>query len=219
MSKPPFKGILRIPIDPRKAKPGPLRAVVGLQANTLETTNYIREEIKKRLSALDRMFSLPSRAPDIWEPRAKAILSREFEIEPNASDWWQALTFALAHRYIPGFSRRKPNKARPGAPTGWTDLRFAQLLADVEFLKHRYKLSDRRICAIISSKKEYRARWRSYHRKPESLRKALVHARKRFKQKSFLRYFWAEVSAPGQPFKPIDLLIKKHAIKRWSDTT
>lgn len=213
MAKRSFTGVLRTPINLHNAPAGPLEEVAGLPASKRERVAFHQAEIQKRLAAFDRHFGLPSDVNDIWERRAKALLNLKYNIAVDRPHRWRRYFFILAEELVPGFSV-SPTNVGPGAPKEWTDLRLAELLADVEFLKRKQKLSERQICTLIGAEKGYGERWGLFRGKPHALRKALTLARKRFEQPSFLKYFWAEVRAPGQTADPIDLLIKKHALKR-----
>jgi hypothetical protein len=213
MAKRSFTGLLRTPINLSDARASPLEEAAGLPASERERVAFHQAEIRKRLVAFDRHFGLPSGVNNIWERRAKALLNLKYNIAADCRDRWRRYFFVLAKELVPGFSTSL-TRVGPGAPKEWTDLRLAELLADVTFLKRKQKLSERQICTLIGARKGYGERWGSFRGKPQALRKALTLARKRFKQPSFLKYFWAEVYAPGQVTDPIDLLIKKHALKR-----
>ena len=87
----PFAGLLCKPIDLADAKPRGLRVSLAEPPNESDVKTHIMEEIEARYIALDTFFSLDSNSLNIWEERAKALLTYRFEIPAYALQSWEHL--------------------------------------------------------------------------------------------------------------------------------
>jgi hypothetical protein len=137
----PFAGLLVKDIDLAKAPARGFRAALALPPDDGDQRAYAQAELRARWKALDEFFGLNSKAPDIWERRARALLVRRFRAKQ-----WEGLARQLVLGYVPGFSFGTRGKNVRGAPRIWSDERLAQLFADVEFLKRTQQMSVREIC-------------------------------------------------------------------------
>jgi hypothetical protein len=170
-----FTGCLRKTIDLAEAPARDLRRCFSLPPDESDLRRYAISEAKLRFAALDQFFELDSNAHNIWEQRAKALLARKYKIDPSGPDWSAKLTYRLAIEHVPGFSLKRINKKRHGAPREWTNEQFADLFADVESLKRTTKLSVKQICEKLPSAKSYVKRWGCY--RPPGLRKQYLKAK------------------------------------------
>ncbi len=150
-----FTGLLLKPTDRHGAPARGLRRSLALPPDEGDFHTYLQEELRQRWSAVDKFFELDSTAADNWERRAKALVAHQFEVPSDHPQWWMALASRLAALYVPGFSVRLGHKRARGAPREWNDERRAQLFADVEYLKRKYRLSVRQICEKLPRKLEH----------------------------------------------------------------
>lgn len=207
-----FTGILRKPIDLSEAPARNLRAALALPPDERDLRSYANSEIMARWEALDGVFQLDSKAPDIWEQRSKALIERTFNIDPSDPHWWMTLAFRIAKGRIPGFSLRKPDKKKHGAPCQWTDERLAQLRADVEFLKKTTKLSVQKICEKLPRAKGYARRYGDC--KCGALRKQYSRAMAASRGLQFqLVLSGPAAMIPSSGIDPLEAAIENHALK------
>ena len=198
----PFTGLLCKPIDLADAKPRGLRVSLAEPPNESDVKTHIMEEIEARYIALDTFFSLDSNSLNIWEERAKALLTYRFEIPAYALQSWEHLARYLTHRYAPGFSLKRPSKNRFGAPLEWDYDKLAKLFADVEFLRRNTSMGLREIFEKLPTQtREYTKRWGRHRGKPGGLRKAYAKAKKLLDQdfKFQLHLCGGEVASRERP--------------------
>jgi hypothetical protein len=211
-TKNPFAGVLRKPIDLGEAPARGLRAAFALPPDESDQLAYAQTQLGARWKALDEFFGLKSNAPNIWEQRASMLIERKFAINSDASQWWGRLAIRIADGYVPGISFKQANKKKHGAPLEWTDVRLAELFADVEYMKKTTQLSDRGICELLSRKRQYRERWGKF--KAATLRRAYLDAKKRSKGVLFkLVLCGPAATIPSNRIDPIEAAIERHAIK------
>jgi hypothetical protein len=210
----PFAGSLRKPIDLTEAPAGGLRAAFALPPDESDLLSYAASEIAVRLKSMDEFFGLNSKARDIWEQRAKALVARTYSVDPCDPNWWASLTFCLAKGHLPGLSLKGDNrKKKHGAPRQWTEELLAQLFADVEFLKKTTKLSVNEICKRLPRATNYVKRW-GYFR-PAGLRKQYLEA-KRSSRGLLFQFVLCGAAATilANRLDPVDAAIELHALKR-----
>jgi len=209
--KRPFTGSLRKPIDPRDARARGLRATLGAAPDDSDQLAYAQSELAARWVALDEFFGLNSKASNIWEQRAKALIERRYGLRSDGSQWWGRLAIHMAIGCVPGISFRRPGKKKHGAPLEWSDERLAQLFADVEHMKRKSRMSVRQICQRLSQKREYAERWGKYN--APGLRKAYLDAKKRSKGLLFqLVLCGPAATIPDKCIDPIEAAIQLHAL-------
>jgi len=210
--KRPFAGILRKPIDLAEAPARGLRATLAVPPDESDLEAYARSELDRRWIALDEFFGLNSKAPNIWEQRAKALIERRYGLSPDAPQWWGRLVIHLAKGCVPGISFRQAAKKKHGAPSKWNDERLAQLFADVEYMKAKHRMTVRGICELLPKKKEYALRWGKFN--AAGLRKAYLEAKKRSDQLLFkLVLCGAAATIPASRTDTIASAIELHALK------
>src|SRR5262249_14323631 len=198
----PFTGLLCKPIDLADAKPLGPRVSLAEPPNESDVKTHIMEEIEARYIALDTFFSLDSNSLNIWEERAKALLTYRSEIPAYALQSWEHLARYLTHRYAPGFSLKRPSKNRFGAPLEWDYDKLAKLFADVEFLRRNTSMGLREIFEKLPTQtREYTKRWGRHRGKPGGLRKAYAKAKKLLDQdfKFQLHLCGGEVASRERP--------------------
>jgi hypothetical protein len=155
-----FRGVLRQPIDPSKAKvTAPLRRALAQPPDQRDTNKSISSQRRVRWTAVDKHFGL--------RPKSKR------KLKPVTV--WRLRANALANRYLRGFAIKDRDDVPFGAPIKWSDTELWSLLADVEDEKARNNLSVRASCARL----HYRKRWA--HHSKGTLRNAYDLARKRYK--------------------------------------
>ena len=176
LRKSPYTGILLKAIHLDEAKPRGLRATFAAPADEGDKRTHLEGELRARLAALDKFFGLPAKSQDIWQERAKALLSRQFDIDFNDPHWWQTLSANLLREHVPGFSIKSHGAKKHGAPQEWDFWQMAQLFSDIEYLKRKKNLSVRKVCNELPKTKGYIRRWGRY--KSDQLRKAYSDANK-----------------------------------------
>ena len=211
--KRPYTGILLKAIYLDDAKARELRAALGASADESDKLAHIEEALRARYAALDKFFGLKPSSPDIWERRAKELITREFNIAIDDPQWWRALTSHLAGAYIPGFSLVRPGQKKHGAPQEWDFWQMAQLFADIEYLKRKEHWSVRKVCNELPKTKGYRQRWGRY--KPDRLRNAFLQANSLRKRNAefLLILSGGEWLIPARGIDPIEAAIQRHALK------
>jgi hypothetical protein len=95
--KHPFTGLLRKPIDLGEAPARSLRAALALPPDENDRLAYAKTQLRARWKSLDEFFELNSRAADIWERRAKAVIERRFGISSSGRRWWKNLAELTCH--------------------------------------------------------------------------------------------------------------------------
>lgn len=209
----PFTGSLRKPIDLTEAPAHGLHAAFALPPDESDLRRYAASETAVRLKSMDEFFGLNSKARDIWEQRAKALVGRIYSVDSCDPNWWARLTFCLAKGHVPGLSFRRGHRKKHGGPRQWTDELLAQLFADVEFLKKTTKLSVNEICKRLPRATNYVKRW-GYFR-PAGLRKQYLEA-KRLSRGLLFQFVLCGAAAtiPANRLDPVDAAIELHALKR-----
>jgi hypothetical protein len=213
LRKSPYTGILLKAIRLDEAKPRGLRTTFAAPADESDKRTHLEGELRARLAALDKFFGLPAKSQDIWQERAKALLSRQFDIDANDPHWWQTLGAHLLREQVPGFSIKSHGDKKHGAPQEWDFTQLAQLFADIEFLKRKERLSIRKICDELPKRTGYKRRWGRY--KAGRLRLAYWDANKlRTKNVEFLFILsGGEWLIPAKGIDPIDAAIQRHALR------
>jgi hypothetical protein len=211
--KRPLTSLLIKPIHLEDAKPRGLRASFAQAPDESDIKAYLVSEIKARFAALDTFFRLKSDSPDIWERRAKALVAYQFDLQPDCPDqeWWVAFTWYLVSRHLPGFALKSPGEKKRGAPLEWTFKRFAELFADVEFLRRKTRLSVTSICRVLSKQKGYERRWGNFG--AQALRKAYVEAKKLRRQNFLFELELCGPSIAANGIDPIQAAIDAHSLK------
>jgi hypothetical protein len=204
----PFTDLLVKEIDLTKAPARGFRAALALPPDDGDQRAYAQAELRARWKALDEFFGLSSKALDIWEQRARALLVRRFSAKQ-----WEGLARQLVLGYVPGFSFGTKGKKVRGAPRVWTDQRLAQLFADVEFLKRTQQVSVRVICQKLPRAPGYARRWGDC--KPAGLRVAYSKAAKLSRGLLFQFVLCGvEATIPASGIDHIEAAIRLHALKR-----
>jgi hypothetical protein len=213
LRKPPYTGILLKAIHLDDVKPRGLRAAFAAPADESDERKHVEDEFRERLAALDKFFGLSAKSRDIWQERAKALLSRQFDVDPNDPQWWQALSARLLRENVPGFSIKSHGDKKHGAPQEWDFWQMAQLFADVENLKRNKHWSVRKICDELPKTKGYKQRWGRY--KSDRLRSAYSQANKLRKEnvEFLLILSGGESLIPARGIDPIDAAIQRHALR------
>jgi hypothetical protein len=211
--KSPYTGVFLKAIHLDEAKPRGLRAAFAAPADEDDKRTHLENELRLRLEAFDKFFGLSAKSQDIWQERAKALLSRHFEMDSNDPQWWRALAARLLREYVPGFSIKSPGARKHGAPQEWDFWQMAQLFADIEYLKRKAHWSVRKVCNELPKTKGYKQRWRRY--KPDRLRKAYLQAKKLQKDQFEFQLILSggEWLIPASGIDPIDAAIERHALK------
>jgi hypothetical protein len=208
----PFIGVLREAIDLGQAPARGCRLALALPPDDSDRLAYAQSGLQARWEALDNFYKLNSSAADIWEQRAKALVERKFGVRSTGPQWWARLACSIAGANVPGFSFRRADTKRIGAPDKWTDERLAQLFADVEYLKRKSPMSVRQICQRLPQKKEYKARWSKFN--AAALRKAYLEAKKRSRGLLFkITLCGVAATIPSNRVDPIEAAIELHALK------
>jgi hypothetical protein len=153
-----FSGVLRKSIDLDDAPARGLKCT-SLPPEEEDRLVYQLEQILARLDALDRHYNIAPNTPHIDFARAKALLSDIYKIDASNPKFWMELSMALALRHIPGFSHRRPDKKKHGAPREWTNERLTQLLADIEYCKKTTGKTVKDICQRLPRASGYASRW------------------------------------------------------------
>ena len=176
--KRPLTGLLIKPIHLDEAKPRGLRASFAQPPDETDIKAYVVSETEARFAELDRFFKLKSDSPDIWKQRGKALLAYQFDFHFDRSEqeWWMAFAYWLARRHVRGFTVKSSGEKKLGAPREWTFERFAELFADVEFLKKKIGRRSGRIWGTLLREKPYAKRWAQFG--VAALRKAYSEAKK-----------------------------------------
>ena len=204
----PFTGLLVKEIDLTKAPARGFRAALALPPDDGDQRVYAQAELRARWKALDEFFGLNSKAPDIWEQRARALLVRRFRAKQ-----WEGLARQLVVGHVPGFSFGTKGKKVRGAPRIWSDERLAQLFADVEFLKRTQQMSVREICQKLPRAPGYARRWGDC--KPAGLRVTYSKAAKLSRGLLFQFVLCGvEATIPASGIDHIEAAIRLHALKR-----
>jgi hypothetical protein len=206
-------GLLRTPIDLGDARPKGLRMSFGLPPDEKDVKEHIVEQICARYAALDEFFELKAdgQAGDIWDQRIKALVAYLFNIDPSDPIWREKLAHALAGQ-IPGFSIKKPNRKRHGAPREWDDERLSQLFADIEFLKKKTGMSGGAVCKDLPRRKGYSERWGRC--RAASLRKAYTAANK-YRGSVLFQFVLCgrDATIPSSGIDHVAAAIERHALK------
>jgi len=211
----PLTGPLIKPIHLGEARPRGLRESFALPPDESDIKAHWGRELITRLAALDSFFGLESDSPDIWELRGKAVFAYLFNFQPDRRDQesWMAFTCHLLRDRVPGFTVKMPGEKKHGRPREWTFERFAELFADVEFLKKKTRLSGSRICGLLLRRKPYAERWALCG--VEALRKAYSVAKK-LRRQNFLfemELCGPEAIIPANGIDRIQAAIDLHSLK------
>jgi hypothetical protein len=115
----PFTDLLVKEIDLTKAPARGFRAALALPPDDGDQRAYAQAELRARWKALDEFFGLSSKAPDIWEQRARALLVRRFRAKQ-----WEVLPVSSLSATFPAFhlaQKAKRYVAPPayGATNDW----------------------------------------------------------------------------------------------------
>jgi hypothetical protein len=203
-------GLLRKPIDLADVKAQDLRAVLALLPDENDILEHHRRELCARVAELDKFFGLQSDSQE--EQRAKALVEYLFKVDANDPQWWLSFTAYLLRHHVPGFSIKRTGKKKHGAPRTWTDERFCQLFADVEYLKKTTGMNVGDICKQLPRRKGYGKRWGLDT--PEGLRKAYTEANKRSRTVLFQMELCGRTATDSKSrIDHIEAAIERHALE------
>jgi len=207
-----FSGVLRKTIDLDDAPTRGLNCT-SLPPDEEDRLFYEVEQVLARVDALDRHYNIAPNTPDISLARAKALLSDIFKIDASNPKFWLELSMELALRHIPGFSHRRPDKKKHGAPREWTNERLTQLFADIEYCKKMTGMTVKDICRLLPRANGYAKRWGNCRsqglRKQYSQAKALIRDSLLFDHPASD----AEIRASAISSREIEDAIGLHALK------
>jgi hypothetical protein len=207
----PFTELLLKPIWLDDAKPAWLKPEFGLERDKDDLAAHVRAEVEKRFVELDRFFGLTSNSSNIWELRAKALVTRELGAQFDDKDWWMFLSWRLANQFVPGFTIKQIGQKRRGRPLSRSDEHFAQLFADVEYLRRNTGWTIGKIFKNLRSKSGYERRWGRYS--SEKLRKDYQEAKKRRAEPKFEFLLCGMSALSPSDNDRISSAIENHALK------
>jgi hypothetical protein len=199
-------------IDPGDARPRGLRAVFDVPPDESDMVAHIVDEMCSWVAELDFRLGKPDCEEGDFARLAKLLLAAEFNVDPSDPRWWESLAQKLLSRQVRQLMKR-PSKKKHGAPLEWTDQRYCELFADIEYLKRSNGISVRKICETLPRRTGYAERW-GRHRSG-ALRKRYTEANKL--RRGVLFQFilcGAAATIPANGIDHIEAGIKRHALKR-----
>src|SRR5258708_22536452 len=110
-------------------------------------------------------------------------------------------------------SAEATGKKKHGAPLEWSDEKYSQLFADIEYLKRATGMSARKICETLPRRRGYAERW-GRHRSG-TLRKRYTKANRRRRGVLFQFVLCGPAATiPANGIDHIEAAIEQHALKR-----